>query len=91
MWRASSASAAEALALVKTKQIDAIVTDHLLGDQTGCEFIGYVRRRGIICPIVMVTGASDPKVEQEAYRAGATKVFPNGRGDFAGFVGRLLN
>jgi CheY-like chemotaxis protein len=84
-------SAAEALALVKTKQIDAIVTDHHLGDQTGSEFIGQLRRRGVTCPMVMVTGSSDPKVEQEAYRAGATKVFPSGRGDYAGFVGRVLN
>lgn len=87
----SCSSAAEAMALVKTKQIDAIITDHHLGDQTGCEFISQVRRRGVSCPMVMVTGSSDPKVEHDAYLAGATKVFPAGRGDYAGFVARVLN
>jgi CheY-like chemotaxis protein len=82
----SCASSAEALALVRTRHIDAIVTDHHLGDVAGSEFIGQVRRRGVACPIVMVTASSDPRIEREAYQAGATKVFMSRRGDFANFI-----
>ncbi len=84
------ASSAEALAMVKTRRIDAIVTDHHLGDQAGADFIGQVRRRGVACPIVMVTSSSDPKIERDAYQAGATKVFMGGRGDFGSFLRRAV-
>lgn len=83
-------SAAEALALVKTRRIDAIVTDHHLGEHAAADFIGQVRRRGVACPIVMVTSSSDPRIEREAYQAGATKVFMGGRGDFGSFLRRAV-
>jgi CheY-like chemotaxis protein len=84
------ACSAEAIVLIKTRRIDAIVTDHHLGDLTGADFIDLVRRRGIVCPIVMVTSSSDPRVERDAYQAGATKVFMGGQGDFASFLRRAV-
>lgn len=83
------ASASEALPLLKTSRVDAVVTDHELGGQTGCDFISQIRRRGVTCPVLMVTGSDDPQIERDAYKAGATKVFKAGRGDFADFL-RLL-
>jgi CheY-like chemotaxis protein len=83
-------SADEALPFLKRSQIDAIVTDHQLGAQSGCDFISQARRRGIMCPILMVTGSDDPQIERDAYQAGATKVFKGGRGDFADFLRTLL-
>lgn len=84
------ASVSEALPLLNGAQLDAIITDHQLGGQSGCDFIGQIRRRGITCPVVMVTGNDDPKIERDAYQAGATKVFQGGSGDFADFLRALI-
>ena len=83
-------SAKEALPLLENGEIDAIVSDHQLGEESGCAFIGEARQRGVGCPIVVVTGNEDPAVERNAYAAGATKVFQGGRGDFAEYLRLLL-
>ena len=83
-------SANDALLLLEARPVDAIVTDHHLGKSSGADFIRQARHRGIMCPIVMVTGSDDPQVEREAYEAGATKVFLGRRGDFADFLLRLF-
>jgi CheY-like chemotaxis protein len=85
------ASAGEALGMLQTVQIDAIVTDNGLGLDSGVELISEARGRGITCPILMVTGSDDPQVQSDAYSAGVTKVFMGGRGDFADFLQRLLS
>lgn len=85
------ASAAEALCLLQSVRIDAIITDHRLGLESGAELTGQARDRGLNCPIVMVTSSDDPQVQADAYAAGATKVFLGGRGDFAEFLQRLLS
>lgn len=79
-------SADDATQKLEGARIDAIVTDHQLGHESGCDFIAHVRRKGMTCPIVMVTCSADPGVAQNAYRAGATKVFSAGNDDFAEFL-----
>jgi CheY-like chemotaxis protein len=83
-------SADEAVQRLESMQPDAIVTDHQLGRQSGCEFIGYLRRRGLTCPVVMVTCSDDPDVARDAYAAGASKVFRAGNDDFAVFLKNQL-
>lgn len=86
------ASASEALGVLQTSRIDAVITDNGLGlDCSGVELISQARSQGITCPIVMVTGSDNPKVQSDAYSAGVTKVFMGGRGDFGGFLQRLLS
>jgi two-component system, NtrC family, response regulator HydG len=85
------ASASEALIMLQTTRIDAVITDNGLGLDSGIELIGQARSRGITCPIVMVTGSDNPQVQRDAYCAGVTKVFLGGRGDFAEFLKRLLS
>ncbi len=68
-------SVAEALEASRGQQLDAVVTDHHLGESDGGEFIQRLRALGAACPIVMVTGNSDPKVHARAYAAGASHVF----------------
>ncbi len=79
-----------ALPLLRKARIDAIVTDHHLGPRTGCDFVAEARYLGIACPILLVTASDNPHVAAEAYGAGATKVFPAGREDFALFLQQLL-
>lgn len=83
--------ASEALGLLPAGCFDAIVTDHVLGRETGSEMIAQARRRGVTCPILMVTSSDDPEVERAAYAAGATKIFMAGRGDFREYLRHLLN
>lgn len=83
-------SADEAIQKLATSTVDAIVTDHQLGRQSGCEFIAHVRRQGLTCPILLVTCSSDPEVAQAAYRAGATKVFGGSQVNFADFLKNYL-
>jgi CheY-like chemotaxis protein len=84
-------SADEATGKLDGARIDAIVTDHQLGHQSGCDFIAHARRQGITCPIVMVTCSADPAVAENAYRAGATKVFTAGNDEFAEFLKTQLS
>lgn len=80
----------EALAMLRAGCFDAIITDHQFGGETGSELISQARRRGVACPILMVTSSDDPKVQHAAYAAGATKIFMGGRGDFSEFLRHLL-
>lgn len=84
-------SADEAAAKLEGTRPDAIVTDNQLGRQSGCDFIGHVRGKGITCPVVMVTCSDNPEVVSEAYRAGATKVFRAGGDEFATFLKAQLS
>jgi CheY-like chemotaxis protein len=83
-------SADAALAALKTTPVDVIITDNHLGDITGSEFIGRARKRGLTCPIIMVTESSDPAVRMAAYAAGATEVFAAGQGDYVTFLETLF-
>ena len=85
------ASASEALVMLRTARIDAVITDNGLGLDSGIELIRQARSRGITCPILMVTGSDNPKVQTDAYAAGVTKVFMSGAGDFTEFLKSLLS
>ncbi len=65
---------------------DAVITDHHLGDAEGGEFVRRLRARGASCPILMVTGSSDPKVHERAYAAGASRVFFGSDTHFTGYL-----
>lgn len=67
-------------------RLDAVITDHHLGASTGAEFIANLRQCGTQCPIFMVTGSSDPKVHDRAYKAGACRVFGGGNSNFIAYL-----
>ena len=80
----------EALDVSRSLQLDAVITDHHLGESDGSEFVAQLRAQGASCPILMVTNSSDPKVHARAYAAGAAKVFFDREMDFAGYLKRKL-
>jgi CheY-like chemotaxis protein len=84
-------SPTEALGMLRAGCVDAIVTDHQFGGESSCDLITQARRRGVACPILVVTASDDPKVQSAAYAAGATKVFMGGRGDFPEFLRQVIN
>lgn len=70
--------------------VDAILADHHLGGGEGVTFVSQLRDQRVDCPILMVTGSSDPQVRVRAYAAGVTRVFFPGDLDFAHYLHGLL-
>jgi len=70
--------------------VDAVLADHHLGGGDGVNFVGRLREERVDCPILMVTGSSDPQVRVRAYAAGVTRVFFPGDLDFAQYLHGLL-
>jgi len=72
---AECSSADEALGACKGAPVDAVLTDNQLGGPDGSSFVRAIRQELLRCPVLMVTGNSDPRVAERAYAAGATRVF----------------
>jgi CheY-like chemotaxis protein len=80
----------EALTASCGRSLDAVITDHHLGESNGSEFVERLRAQGARCPILMVTGNSDPKVHDRAYAAGASRVFFGSDTDFTEYLRQTL-
>jgi two-component system, chemotaxis family, chemotaxis protein CheY len=80
----------DAIAVSNRVHLDAVITDHHLGESDGAEFVAKLRAHGATCPVVMVTNSSDPKVHERAYAAGAARVFHDGKMDFTGYLRQKL-
>lgn len=70
--------------------LDAVLTDHSLRGDDGGIFITKLRELGVTCPVMMITGSEDPGVHEEAYAAGATRVFFGTKLGFARFLRPLM-
>jgi DNA-binding response OmpR family regulator len=81
----------EALRKCLGEPLDAILADHHLGGGEGVTFVAKLRDERVDCPILMVTGSSDPQVRVRAYAAGVTRVFTPGDPDFAQYLHGLLS
>jgi CheY-like chemotaxis protein len=79
-------SADEALQQCCNARVDAVLTDNHLGGSDGASFVRALREKLVRCPVIMVTGSSDPAVMKRAYAAGADRVFYPGAGDFLQYL-----
>lgn len=61
----------EAVHLLSENEYDLIFADIVLGSRSGIDFLKEVKDRGLVCPVVMITG--DPNIETaaDAVRLGA--------------------
>lgn len=85
-----SESIENALKICEGKRLDAVITDHHLGEEDGGMFVEALRERGVVCPIVMVTNGSDPEAHARALAAGASRVFHADNMDFASYLSQSL-
>jgi len=60
----------EALEIVSTQEIDLIICDILLKGTSGMEVLRKVKKMGLKCPIVMITGYPNEKTIEESKRLG---------------------
>jgi PAS domain S-box-containing protein len=72
-----AASGAEALALMRAEHFDCVVLDHHLGDTTGADLLGPLKRAARTdCPVIMVTGAGSEELAVQALKDGAADYLP---------------
>jgi CheY-like chemotaxis protein len=72
-----ASSAAEALALMKAKRYDAIVSDYQMPEMDGIEFLRAIRRAGDRTPFILFTGKGREEVAMEALNNGANFYGPH--------------
>ncbi|WP_405641543.1 response regulator [Streptomyces uncialis] len=68
---AKAHNAAEALHCVETDEVDLVLLDHHLPDETGLDVVRRLRERGHETDVIMVTAARDVGTVQAAMRLGA--------------------
>jgi response regulator of citrate/malate metabolism len=64
-------SASQALALLERRNVDLLLLDHYLPDETGLSLIRRIRELGHLTDVIMVTAARDIATVQAAMRHGA--------------------
>ncbi len=61
----------EALAYLRAGRFDLVISDIVLGADSGVDLLREARRAGIRCPVVMITGYPSVETAAEAVRLGA--------------------
>ncbi len=66
----------EAIAEIEKQNFDLIISDIVLGSQSGIDFLRIVREKNLQCPVVMITGYPNVETASEAVRLGAFDYIP---------------
>jgi two-component system, sensor histidine kinase and response regulator len=69
---AEACSCAEAIAALTTQPFDCAFLDYRLPDRDGLALVKLIREKGILFPLVMLTGQGDEQIAVELMKAGAT-------------------
>ena len=72
----TAADISAALEILSTDSIDVVFCDILMPEGTGIDVLREVRKRGLHCPVVMVTGEPSIDTASEAVRLGAFDYLP---------------
>ncbi len=67
----SAAGFTEATAVLAANQVDLIISDIVLEGNSGIDLLKYVRKNGIDCPFIVITGYPEVDTAAEALRLGA--------------------
>src|SRR5215831_12376418 len=74
-------SGERALQRTKNGSFDLILLDYKLTDEDGLKLLRQMKRQGVKCPIVILTGQGDEKVAAAAIKAGAQDYLPKEAGN----------
>lgn len=72
----TAASYDEAITEIDKQAFDLIISDIVLGSQSGIDFLRSIREKNIDCPVVMITGYPNVETASEAVRLGAFDYIP---------------
>ncbi len=67
----TAATIEEALVAIQTQEFDLIISDIVLEGARGTDLLRKIRKTGILCPVVMITGFPNLNSAAEAVRYGA--------------------
>ncbi len=67
----TAATLEEALTIINEERFDLIITDIVLGDDSGTVLLKHIQNTGIQCPVVMITGFPSLDTAAAAVRYGA--------------------
>ncbi len=70
-----AASAAEALEILAVEEIDALVVDFSMPQEDGAELVSKIRGKGLVVPIVMLSGVATEEDKARAKDAGVDVFF----------------
>jgi len=70
-----AASAAEALEILATEDVDALVVDFSMPQEDGAELVSKIRGRGLVMPIVMLSGVATEEDKARSKNAGVDVFF----------------
>ena len=65
-----------ALKVISNTDLDLVFADIVLGAKTGIDILHQVKKRGMQCPVVMITGEPNLETATEAVRLGAFDYLP---------------
>ena len=71
-------SAKEAVAILKDRHYDAVLTDYQMPEMDGIEFLKYIRKSGNTIPVLIFTGRGREEVVIEAINSGADSYIQKG-------------
>jgi DNA-binding NtrC family response regulator len=57
-------------------ELDLVITDVILGGQTGTDILREIKNRGMQCPVIMITGEPNIETAMDAVRFGAFDYLP---------------
>lgn len=72
---------AEALSQLGSGHFDVCLIDYMLGETTGLEVFDQARAKGIVVPMVLLTGTGDSDLAEKALRAGISDFLEKARID----------
>ena len=65
-----------AVKIIDSSDPDLIIADIILGGHTGIDLLSEVKKRGLICPVIIITGEPNIDTSAEAVRLGAFDYIP---------------
>jgi two-component system, NtrC family, response regulator HydG len=65
-----------ALSVLMSGPVDLVITDIIMGQQTGIDLLREIKDRGLRAPVIMITGAPDIETAAAAVRLGAYDYIP---------------
>ncbi len=69
-------SYAETVVALDEATPDVVFTDIILGDRSGSDILSEVKKRGLVCPVLLITGQPNVETAAEAVRQGAFDYVP---------------
>ena len=63
-----------AAALTAARDVDCFVVDYKMPDMNGIELVGQLRNRGVVTPVILITGYPDDNISARAAAAGVQHV-----------------